>query len=509
MTKRLPILLLISLLALAAAPAFPTTMVLGTDEELFDQASLIAEGTVLSAGPAASGAPATEYRVRVERAVKGRAPAGDLVVRVPGGTGADGWTLTIWGAPELQKGERTLLFLGDRGDGTFGPLHLAMGAFHEVSEAGRKLALRDLSEMQDVSGGAPVQATDRVRDLDRFSHWLADRAAGLQRSADYFVERSAGGARPFIEQFNYLGGRKQRWLEFDSGQTINWRADSSGQPGLDSGGYPEFQAAQKVWNDDPGTNIRYGYLGTTPNTNGFSQFDGLNTIIFEDPNSEASGSFTCSTPGRGNGVLAIGGTWTAGGADPIPIGGADIVVNDGTGCWFTSGKRAEQVYGHELGHTLGLGHSCGDARTGECLEATAAAQNALMRANAFPDNRGAAINEDDRAGILSLYANGSGSGSNPGGKPAKPTDLKAVADSSTSIVLTWKDNARNETAYRVEIKPPGGAFQVIGSLPAGTTSATVTELLPAKTYTFRVLAANGTKLSPYSNQAKAKTRSAR
>src|SRR5687767_3062982 len=129
--QRLSLLILISLLALAAAPALATTMVLGTDEDLFDQATLVAQGTVVSVRPAASGAPATEYRIRVERTVKGRVPAGDLTVRVPGGTGANGWTLTIWGAPELQEGERTLLFLDQYGDGAYGPLHLSMGAFRE------------------------------------------------------------------------------------------------------------------------------------------------------------------------------------------------------------------------------------------------------------------------------------------------------------------------------------------------------------------------------------------
>lgn len=512
MTRRISFMVLISLLALAAAPALATTMVLGTDEDLFDQAALIAQGTVLSVGPAASGAPATEYRIRVERTFKGRAPIGDLTLRVPGGTGADGWTLTIWGAPELQTGERTLLFLDPYGDGAYRALHLAMGTFHEVSEASRKLALRDLSEMEDVESGSPAPAVDRVRDFDRFSHWLADRAAGLHRAADYFVERPRpAGPQVFTEQFNYLGGRKQRWLEFDRGESVLWRADESGQPDLASGGFPEFQAALQAWTDDPDTNIRYEYSGAASSTAGFKRFDGINAILFEDPNDEVgraeddTTAFTCSSPGNGSGILAVGGTWTAGGAELIEIGGADIVVNNGAGCWFSTRKRAEQVYGHELGHTLGLGHSCGDQRTGQCITAPKPAQSALMRANAYADDRGARLNEDDRAGILSLYGSGGG-GSSSGGKPAKPTNLKAVASSSTKITLTWKDNARNETSYWVEIKPPGGSFQVLGTLGAGTTSAEVVDLESGKTYTFRVQARNGNKASPYSNQAKAKTR---
>lgn len=393
---------LLSLLTLIASPALATTMVLGTDEDLYGQAELIVEGTVLAVEPSPSGLPATAYQVRVERALKGRAPERDLIVRVPGGVGADGRRLVLWGAPELRQHERVLLFLGRYPEGDFGPLHLAMGAFHVVRDGGRELALRDLSEMEDVSAGEAVPARDRWRDFQRFAGWLADRSAGLWRSADYFVEGPAPGLRPRYEKFTHLQGIEQRWTEFDDGQSIGWRVQKAGQPRLRGGGFAELQTAIQAWNDDPDTNIRYRYDGTTSRKSGFRKFDGVNAIIFEDPRREVTGTFICTSRGNGFGTLALGGTWIdPEDPEPIRIRGADIVINDGAGCWFSTSERAEQVYAHELGHTLGLGHSCGDSRSGPCNDPLKA--DALMRASAFADQRGARLNADDRAGILSLY----------------------------------------------------------------------------------------------------------
>lgn len=489
--------LLFSLLLGAAVvpPASATTVLPIQDSSLADQAVVIAEGTVVSAGPAETARPVTEYRLRVEKQVKGEVAGGIAIVRVPGGKAASGLQLKVWGAPELRIGERALMFLVPNADGSYGALHLALGTFHELRSGTNRLAVRDLSEVFQVDAeGSP----EPVRDLERFSRWLADRAAGVEREADYLVpgeRRNQAWAA-----FTYLGGIKQRWLQFDRKEDVLWRAHADGQPRLDSGGFAEFEAALNTWTNDPSTNILYRYAGTTTVNTGFDHNDGNNIILFNDPADYAPGSFSCPRPGQGEGVLAVGGTWFNDETSPAIIAEGDIVVNDGTGCWFNNnGKRAEQVYGHELGHTLGLGHACGDARGGPCDNS--AKSEALMRATAHPDSRGAVLNSDDRAAILSLYPGGSGGSGN---KPAAPSDLTGEALSGTQILLSWSDNSTNETQFVVEMKK-GAKFKVIGTLKKNATEATVVGLGSGKSYTFRVVAKKGKNRSDPSNEVTVQT----
>ena len=86
-----------------------------------------------------------------------------------------------------------------------------------------------------------------------------------------------------------------------------------------------------------------------------------------------------------------------------------------------------------------------------------------------------------------------------------PSKLTATAISTTEIKLSWQDNSANEDEFRVELKPPGEAFQDVGSVAANSVVTTVTELQPGTTYRFRVRARNASGDSPHSNQAKAAT----
>ncbi len=84
--------------------------------------------------------------------------------------------------------------------------------------------------------------------------------------------------------------------------------------------------------------------------------------------------------------------------------------------------------------------------------------------------------------------------------PAAPTNLQAPTVTSSSITLTWQDNATNETGYAVQRQEDGGPFlQVGGTLPANTTTFTDTTVEQCHTYTYQVVAVNAGGESAPSN----------
>lgn len=485
-------------LALISRPAAATTYQMMSDEALADQASAVVDVKVIAveSAPIVDGSPATDYLVEVNRVLKGDLSGSTVVVRVPGGVNPLGLGLRIWGAPSFAAGENALLFLRPAQDGTYRIVHLMLGAFHQRLLAGRAVALRDLSEAHELGPKGQVEEgnLDAIRDFDRFSNWVADRAQGVESDRGYVVGRAKAELGSVGEKFAFLtpgDGVPIRWFRFDRNQNVQWKVNASGQPGLSlEATVDAFKVALSAWVSDPGTNIQYSYIGTTGATGGLAHSDNVSTILFDDPYRDdpaeaVEGTFSCP----GGGVIAMGGPWffegtrTFGGKRYHEAAEADIVTNDGTECFFRDNPSvAEEVFAHELGHTLGLGHSTlGDA---------------LMSARAHDDGRGARLTNDDKAAVAMLYGNGTVPG---GSNLAAPARLTARATKSSEVALTWRDKARGEESYVIEAKPKRGQFRQVLAVDADSTSAVVTALLPGTTYSFRVRAASGGGFSGYSN----------
>jgi hypothetical protein len=108
------------------------------------------------------------------------------------------------------------------------------------------------------------------------------------------------------------------------------------------------------------------------------------------------------------------------------------------------------------------------------------------------------------AGIFPvLLATGCGDKSKPTEPsfPAAPTELTCVLNGGSAVLLTWRDNAADETGFRVERSAGGGGqFTAILTLPPNSETYADTGLVPGR-YDYRVIAFNASGDSPPSNTA--------
>jgi len=369
-----------------------------TDASLVDRAPVAIVGRVEAVDTSAR---ASVYRFSVERVLKGFVPGPVISVSVPGGD-----TFVVPGMPRFFAGQRVILFLSPHPDGTFQIVELMLGAFKESAVPGsiNTRAQRDLTGSHSL--GDPK--LEPGRDFEEFATWIEARARGERRSADYVrpaEERAAADSNPETAPYTLLGN-PSRFTEFDEGFNVLWFVRLGGST-LTGGGVTTFLTALNAYNLRTDAYFNFVYMGTNANATGIVHDDGLNTVLINDPFGDIPGAFDCTN----GGVLAIGGykpsvlkTHMYKGSIHRTIEEGDIVTQNGSDCAFLRNSElyGVQVLGHELGHVVGLGHSCGDAGSGACVVGSAQ-DDALMRATIHNDSRGARFGTDDIDALNRLY----------------------------------------------------------------------------------------------------------
>ena len=511
---------LATLLMLAAVPVAATVYVMPTDEAMVARSPIIVFGEVQATEPGPAGEPlSTDILFQVEEVLKGFAP-GTIVVRQPGGLGPDGLVGWVAGLPSLVEGDRALLFL-DPGDGVYRTVELALGIFFEEPALGRMLLVREPS-LQFAAMPDDPAVDERLRarlprDAVRFRRWIAGHVTGADQAADYFVTERPAGPTSVVSAFRLSPSNgcprpalPIRWRQFDRAESVGMMVHANGQPGVPGGGMAQVLAAMRAWNEDPRSRTNLVRSGLTSEEYPLREVDGINSITFEDPHDEIEGTYDPET----GGTLAFAYWYFRCAAHGIPgresaqayqLVEANITTQDGYRDWVASLPNPrlghEQLMAHELGHALGLGHSCGDDASGPCT--TDQQKQTIMRALVgAPPIQGAALQRDDRNGIRALYPRIGPVGP---AAPAAASDLTVTAISQNELELRWRDRSGDETAFDIYERMVDSDFERIASLERNSTSVVIKNIPPATYRAYQVVARNSRGSSEPTSEAGATT----
>jgi dual-action HEIGH metallo-peptidase len=414
-------LVLLALGGFAARPALATVAILTSDAELTQSSRVILEGEILSAASHWEGAVIYTYiEVSVGRVLKGRLKGSTVVVKQLGGTVGE-IAVMLYGSPTFRKGERVLLFLDTWPDGALRVAHLFMGKYDVVRDTrtGRSRAVRKVDEGVELlakrTPGEITHSADLATFRGRIGRLVREQGTEEPAAAPDIVEipqevqpsRSASGSglRVIADPFILLvtNNLYHRWFQPDSGQAVGFWFNLTQAPTANA--HQSLINAEQAWTNVPTAKIVLDFSGYTT-AGGFSA-DYLNTISFEDPLGQIQDPV--NEAGRCSGIIAIAPLVRSNDSNFREVNKTsfyqiletDVVYNNG---WTlpcslfvndASTKVVEEVATHELGHTIGLGHSQ--------LVTRAPGDAPSMRSFFYNNGRGSRLGFDDEVGVTFIY----------------------------------------------------------------------------------------------------------